>query len=595
MSKFLLCSAEYGFNSNINSSLENNFSICTKVESKGYFHVSYKKLNNGKKDCFSSELGKISLVGSFIYRNKTGSDGLKNVLVDFLSHKSIVELKSKIIGNYSITIELENEFYCFCDGNDIFDLFYFLNENKWAISNNLNDVVSAIDGEVEPNKNAILEMVIQNGILDNQTIFKSVFRLKGYEYLYFSHELKAPLVLEHENIYFKLEEKEGLDYTEVVTKQCTDIAKTISSSYENVSVCMTGGLDSRIALSSYLSVGATPSLFYGVGNSALTNTKIQDLDIVKLVRDEFDLGLNVMDWSVGIDIDDSWNQLIEKFGLLGSIYSGIPNVHKALSDFDGDTLVDFGYFGEPLRNVESLSAFKKDVFTLDQFIDDIYLDKNAKVSLTKLEFEEFRQYLYQKAKGVCERYSLDTEHLKKDDFCKIHNEYRKSADTALVNLMNYYCYSINLLSLPQVETMIKQIPVKEKANSRLMLKVVNRLDPKLLKLPIFSHCRNSVFCSKTYTLKLAKNEALKEGVKNFIYKVGLHRTLKEIYSKLRTSKNETPGGNGKIKEQLIDMYNSNTYNFCTMDAFKGTDVRKISKYNYLIRMIEKHNSTFQNY
>lgn len=590
MSKFLLCSSERSFNNNVENSLENNFSICTKAESTGYFHVSYKKLNNDKKDYFSSELGKVSSVGSFIYRNQTGTDGLKNILIDFLSHKNISKLKSAIIGNYSITIELENEFYCFCDGNDVFDLFYFLGKDNWAISNNLNDVVSAIDGKVEPNKNAILEMVIQNGILDNQTIFRSVFRLKGYEYLYFSREHQAPLVLEHENIYFDIESHEGLDYTDLVTKQCTDMAKIISSSYKNVSVCMTGGLDSRITLSSYLSVGVAPSLFYGVGDSSLTNTKMRDLEIVKLVKDEFDLNLKVMDWSAGIDIDDSWSQLIEKFGLLGSVYSGIPNVHKSLSEFDGDSLVDFGYFGEPLRNVESLSAYKKDIFTLEQFIDDIYLDKNAKASLTQQEFEEFREYLYQKAKGVCVRYNLDTESLSKDDFCKIHNEYRKSADTALVNLMNYYCYSINLLSLPQIETMIKQIPAKEKANSSLMLKIVNHLDPKLLKLPIFSHCRNSIFCSKTYTLKLARSEAFKEELKSYIYKVGLYRTLKELYSKVRASKNETPNKNGKIKEKLIDMYNANTYNFCSMGVFKGADVRKVSKYNYLVRMIEKENS-----
>ncbi|ELB2920785.1 MULTISPECIES: hypothetical protein [Vibrio] len=590
MSKFLLCSSERSFNNNVENSLENNFSICTKAESTGYFHVSYKKLNNDKKDYFSSELGKVSSVGSFIYRNQTGTDGLKNILIDFLSHKNISKLKSAIIGNYSITIELENEFYCFCDGNDVFDLFYFLGKDNWAISNNLNDVVSAIDGKVEPNKNAILEMVIQNGILDNQTIFRSVFRLKGYEYLYLSREHQAPLVLEHENIYFDIESHEGLDYTDLVTKQCTDMAKIISSSYKNVSVCMTGGLDSRITLSSYLSVGVAPSLFYGVGDSSLTNTKMRDLEIVKLVKDEFDLNLKVMDWSAGIDIDDSWSQLIEKFGLLGSVYSGIPNVHKSLSEFDGDSLVDFGYFGEPLRNVESLSAYKKDIFTLEQFIDDIYLDKNAKASLTQQEFEEFREYLYQKAKGVCVRYNLDTESLSKDDFCKIHNEYRKSADTALVNLMNYYCYSINLLSLPQIETMIKQIPAKEKANSSLMLKIVNHLDPNLLKLPIFSHCRNSIFCSKTYTLKLAKSEAFKEGLKSYIYKVGLYRTLKELYSKVRASKNETPDKNGKIKEKLIDMYNANTYNFCSMGVFKGADVRKVSKYNYLVRMIEKENS-----
>lgn len=585
MSKFLLCSSGIGFSDNVDKSLGHGFSISTRNNNKDYHHVSYNKMNFDSKDCYISDVGKVSLVGSFVYKDQNSERGLKYILDDFLVNKDVSEIKRKMIGNYAITIEVDDGFYCFCDANDIFDVFYSLTDNDWSISNNINDVVTSIEREVIPNKNAILETVVQNGILDNQTIFDAVFRVKGYEYLYFSEGSNCPEVKQHEIISFDFEEQENLDYPKEIIKECSDVAKVISSAYENIAVCMTGGLDSRITLSSYLSVGAKPSLFYGVGNSGLTNTKNRDLDIVNLIKDEFNLDLRIMDWSVGDDVNSSWDNLIEKLGMLGGIYSGISNVHRELSEFKGETLVDFGYFGEPLRNVEALSAFDDDVFTLEQFIDDIYIDKNIKLSISKEEYEEFRIYLFDKAKLICERYGLNIKSLNKNDYCKLHNEYRKSADTALVNLMNYYCYSINLLSLPQVETKVKQIPVKEKANSGLMLKVVNKLNPKLLSLPIFSHCRDCVFCNETYTLKLARDEALKEKLKGLSYKLGISKALRSVYSKIKPNDNESLGRNGKIKQELVAIYNSNSLNVCSMELFEGCDIRKISKYNFLMRMI----------
>ena len=585
MSKFLLCSSGMGFRDSIDKSLGYGFSISTQSHGKDYHLVSYDKMNFDSKDCYTSDVGKVSLVGSFVYKSETSERGLKYILDDFLVSKDVSEIKRKIIGNYAITIEIDGGLYCFCDANDIFDVFYSLADNDWSISNNISDVVTSINREVRPNKNAILEVVVQNGILDNQTIFDSVFRMKGYEYLYFSKGSSCPQIKQHEIISFDFEEQEKLDYPKAIVKGCGDVAKEISSAYENIAVCMTGGLDSRITLSSYLSVGAKPSLFYGVGNSGLTNTKNRDLDIVKLIKDEFNLDLKVMDWSVSDDVSSSWDNLIGKLGMLGGIYSGIPNVHRELSGFKGQTLVDFGYFGEPLRNVEALSAFDDDVFTLEQFIDDIYIDKNVKSSISKKEYEEFKIYLFDKAQLICERYGLNIESLSKDDYCKLHNEYRKSADTALVNLMNYYCYSINLLSLPQIETKVKKIPAKEKNNSGLMLKVVNQLNPKLLSLPIFSHCRDCVFCDETYTLKLARDEALKEKLKGLSYKLGISNALRRIYSKIKSNDNESLNRNGKIKQELVSIYKSNTFNVCSMELFEGCDIRKISKYNFLMRMI----------
>uniref|UniRef100_UPI000A4C8EA6 hypothetical protein n=3 Tax=Vibrio TaxID=662 RepID=UPI000A4C8EA6 len=223
----------------------------------------------------------------------------------------------------------------------------------------------------------------------------------GFEYLYFKKGMKKPQIIVHEEKLYALNTNHIDEYADSVSELCKESAKIISSKFSNISLCMTGGLDSRVVLSSYLSSGCSPSLLYGEGNSGLTNTKKKDLEIVEIIESKLGLKLDKMDWSTNEWFIKHWEPLTRKIGYLGWIYSGIPNVHNELENIDGNTLVDFGYFGEPFRDIEVLMEFEKDNYSLSDFLDKMYIKEEVKSYLPPNDYVDFRNRLYKKAEIIC--------------------------------------------------------------------------------------------------------------------------------------------------------------------------------------------------
>src|SRR5262249_30274871 len=65
----------------------------------------------------------------------------------------------------------------------------------------------------------------------------------------------------------------------------------------SIGVLGTGGLDSRTVLAGLLSRRVTPQLMYGVGNSGLTDSAVEDLDIVNAIGTRFNVPVRRLDWS----------------------------------------------------------------------------------------------------------------------------------------------------------------------------------------------------------------------------------------------------------------------------------------------------------
>jgi len=334
-----------------------------------------------------------------------------------------------------------------------------------------------------------------------------------------------------------------------------------------------------------LSCNNKPTLFYGIGNSGVTNTKNQDLKINKLIAERFDLKLNTMDWTVDEKFGENWKELAKKIGFLSTVYSGIESVHDEFSSLDGCDFIDFGYFGEPFRNVEVLAESTKLHFTAAEFVDELYINKDLIKHLEPNQYSDYRMSLIFKIKNICEFKSIDETKIKRDDFCNIHNEYRKSADTTLINLANYYCYSINLLSLFQVETAVKVYPEHVKTNSKLLLSIIKKLQPSILELPVFSHCKHFILDIDNLKLKPTDRDSFKHVLKNVLRKFKIDHFLRDLLRKLKVNESKNIDVDMRLESQLLSTLESYEINKIPQDIFKSGDIRRLSAYVQLMSLI----------
>ncbi|KAA1162031.1 hypothetical protein EU508_06370 [Pseudoalteromonas fuliginea] len=574
MSKLIVSTNEESVRDIIDITTEAGVKLSNSSFKKYYSVASFKKINFDNENFYTCEEGAITSAGSLIYNERIGCVALKSILVEFIKHRNVKKIKQHIIGNYVLVIELEGELYIFGDSNDVFDIFYHSNKEQWTVSNSLFDASKKNSPVVSYNN--LIESIFQNGILDNGTIFKNIFRLKGDEFIYVCLSDKSFNIIKHEEV------KVDNVTDDSLAKSCESLANSIAKAFKDIAICMTGGLDSRLLLSSYLTCGSKPNLFYGVGNSSLTNTKKEDLDINKLIAKRFDLELNVMDWEVDNAFSCNWEALTNKVGFLSTVYSGIESVHNELGELAGSRFIDFGYFGEPFRNIEVLAESTRVSYTTEQFVDELYINQELKKSLKKVDYRDYRLSLINKVKKLCESKAIDDNQITKDDFCKIHNEYRKSADTVLINLANYYCYSINLLSLHKIETAVKTYPALEKENSKLLLKIINKLQPEILKIPIFSHCKPYTLDGTELEIKSTGGNSFKKVLKNKLRKFDVVKKAVHLFR----AKKKNNGINSKVEKKLISMldesilmstFSKRTFDYC--------DLRRFSKYIQTMKII----------
>jgi hypothetical protein len=246
---------------------------------------------------------------------------------------------------------------------------------------------------------------------------------------------------------------------------------------------MTAGLDARTSLATYMSAGAKPNLYYGVGNSFLTNTQQKDLDIDSLFEKEFNLKLNVSQWKSPEIINQDWSDVVNKYGFYAYIYGGSNAIFDFFRRIEGP-LVTFGYGGELYRNLDWIENREKDFFSIDDFIDEYYVTGDS-LRMVK-GVVGFRDHLRKKLLWVCEKYDLNPDKIPNEASVFFLQEYRKTADSHLLNFINLSKYCSLLLMESECMKYGMQ-SVESLKKSKFMLSVINQLFPKVLDIPVFSH------------------------------------------------------------------------------------------------------------
>jgi len=553
------------------TSVDSGFIKYNEMSSQSINVLVFNKLKIDNENFIQIGKNFVSVSGTFIYDGLINNIGLHKLYDDF--NHDINLTRKLLIGNYLITIKKDGILYILGDENSIYNINYYYDENHWIISNNIFDIANQIKERITVNELNLLEEVFQNTIINNETIFNNIMKLMGTEYI------RINLIdndFTIENYMTKVPIKRDVNYLEKLDNLVSIIQNNvtaISNNFKKITISMTGGLDSRIVLSSYLNAKVKPNIIYGIGNSTITNTDNQDLRINEIYKNEFTLNFTKMNWNTPTIIDKDWEHYYKKYGIYSRVYGGSNNVFESLENLTNTDFVDFGYFGETLRNLdwpENTNTY----FSLNEYLDEFYIKKELQFTIDSKTYNKFRKKIYQKYLIICTENNLKYEKIHQDDFQILHNEYRKGADNAMLNLINSSFYSINLLSIKEIERQILTFTFKEKTNMRLIIELLNKLYPKSLSIPIYSHCTMYKLNKKTLLLQKTKKENMLYTLKNivikFVYNKKLFYLLKIIYRYL----------NNKLSKKKNSHTDMDLYKFCR-NKLKNNSINFINSEKYI--------------
>lgn len=476
-----------------NIEIVNNFvSYCEKAGFNRYNTLAFqdtsgggavfKKLKLDNDNFYSDASGSISVVGTFFYKGHSGQAALAGILADF--NGDVPPVREKMNGAYACVIIKNGLLYAFGDSSGVYYYYYavFEETKEWVIGTSLYGLAKA-SGRCSVDEFNLLEKCFQSQFGDG-TLFKDFCKISGDFCVVVNI---ADNVVEKRAIGKKIS-IDARDINVIVREAATEyhrLAKVLKNSFgeTGISILMTGGLDSRCMMASLLSEGISPAMYYGVGNSPLAPTTEDDLKVDRVYAEKFDLPLHVLDWSMPEKIDVAWDETIEKYGDLGTMYSSSPNVYDSLDEIT-EPCVLLGYFGEMYRNHSLVEGKKGAKFSLDDILWGYFIHGRDMQKILGDEYEQYVQKIGLKWNAVLEPY-LNQGKLDQEYFSIVEFWRRRYSDTLVINFMNQSRFALTLMSEPEI-LKYAFIPVENKNNAGFMIKLVNELCPEVLSVPIFS-------------------------------------------------------------------------------------------------------------
>lgn len=574
MGKLLLCSDLY----RLNKVKENiiGFSESGKISGAFGHIITFSKIRFQTENIVSNEKGFVAGTGTFLYKGKTGSEALRALLQDFDGNLSI---RANIVGSYCVIMGYAEKVYVFVDEASLYNIYYNLSPDRENIilTNTYYHVAKGMDNVCIEEDHLLGTWFIK--LIDNSTPIQNVKKLMGHECLVFNdgqwcaEEIPVTVV----------------DDCLSVPQKAQQLYQNLGHVFKSSGVFMTGGQDSRISLALMLSVGMKPTLYYGIGNSSNTSTKTEDFNIVNAFSKKFDLPIQIMNWKDSDQTDEA--NYINKYGEMFSLYGMNKNIFREFETEISSEFIALGYFGEVYRTIESIEAYAKPDFTLDEFLDDLYLGDCKRV-FEEGGYQEFKAMIKDQFLDVCRRRELDAMHLTKDQFQILNTVYRQRWDTVMNNFVNQYMYSIPLFGNLQLTRKTEAISYDERLNSKHLMECIYALQPELLEIPFFSHIKVKKYNPVTHELTNKEYVSnIKDAVRGMIRSERMMKFARSVYYTLRGDKK----GRQEIAEQYsqketLQQEYSRTIDLKHVDAellFRFSDVREINSVLLLYRMLNQ--------
>ena len=228
------------------------------------------------KNVFKKNKEFICQFGTFFYKENSTQEALEKLLDEFDENNP----RKNLDGNYFLFLKKNNNYYFFSDENSVYKVYYQFINGEIIIGNVIFDI-ALLNKKINVDINNLIENSFQYSILNEESYFKDIFLVKKKEILKIDASFLKLEIVKIKNQEKLVQISSFNQAVDLLLKNLKKQATLVKNNYNKIAINMTGGLDSRLVLATYLSVGVKPILLYGKGNNLITNTFDNDYNIVK--------------------------------------------------------------------------------------------------------------------------------------------------------------------------------------------------------------------------------------------------------------------------------------------------------------------------
>lgn len=473
MSKFFITNNKSWYQQTKERISESDYSLAFDYVNDGVCALSTHKLKIKNNNAYEDANGDFVIAtGTAIYKE---SLDYTSVIFDFESI-GIEGIRNNTIGQYAYAIKKGAEINVFGDAIGAYNIYYYCDHGNFYVSNFLYDMAMVLSQYLSLNEMNLLEQAVQCAILNNETFFNEIKRLDGNESISIENgDFQIVTFIPHLPIY-----EDSKLAANKLAGRLSYKASVITKVLGDPSICMTGGLDSRMSLAAYLSVGAKPTLSFALSNTRIASPEQMDIDIIHKFTNVFELKENIHACDTRFPGGD-WNYYLNKYGFSYTLWGGVKDVMHFFENMPG-LLCTFGYGGELFRNVNLTESRTSDI-SIEELINEYFM-RHGHAELDK--YDELRNHIKNKLIAVAHKYNIDINHLHPEDVSLFFIEYRKVADSTTMNYINFIEYS-NMLLMESDVVALCRIHTADMDKARYMLDTLNNLYPPVLEIPVFSH------------------------------------------------------------------------------------------------------------
>ncbi len=533
MAKFFLTNKEEWYLKTKEQIGISDFELAFDYAKNGVYALTTHKLKIKNTNAYHDTSDNFVIAtGTAIYKESLNySCVLNDIKSDTLTEIDIENLRKNTIGHYAYVLKINKKITILGDAVGTYNIYYFYKDGYYFISNFLYDMAYVLKGLISVNEMNVIENAIRRGILRNETFYNEIKRLGGDEFIQIQD--KSLDVCE-------ISQEWPIDAATTIKERAQQMAYTLQSKARIVSkvlgapnVCMTGGLDSRMSVAAYLSIGIKPTLSFGVSNTHIAFPEPKDAEIVQMLAEQFSLNINLMQWDTRHP-DVSWDKYLQRYGFLYYLWGGVDCVMDFFEE-QKEKICTQGYFGEMYRNLPYIEE-KNTSITLEELMTYYF----SQSGYNGVDQEIINEHVKKKLQWVANKYQIDTQHIQPEDVFYFYLEYRKVADSVTMNYVNLIRYS-ELLLMENDILALSRIPLRMKDDAKLMLTVMYELYPSILDVPVFTHHQLTKFNKKDmklYTGKDVQRSDLVLLLKEMYHQMKFLKPLRDIFKKVENERNK---------------------------------------------------------